>query len=167
MSATESKSEPATPLPGSPAPDFTATDQDGETVHLAALRGTPVVLYFYPRASTPGCTIEAREFRDAMSEFKRRGVAVIGVSPDTARAQKKFQQHECLPFPLLADADRTVANAYGVIRQRSMYGRLFNGVSRITFLIDAQGTVQRVFDPVKPKGHAAAVLAALDEMKER
>ena len=152
------------PHVGSHAPDFTASDQDGQTVRLANLRGKPVVLYFYPRASTPGCTIEARKFRDAYARIQELGAVVLGVSPDTIKAQKKFQINEGLPFPLLADADRTLALAYGVIREKSMYGRLFKGVSRMTFIIDGEGVVRRVFEQVKPKEHAAEVIAALEEL---
>ena len=146
---------------GQSAPEFEATDQEQRTVRLADFRGRPLVLYFYPRASTPGCTVEARGFRDLYAELQRRGAAVVGVSPDTVRAQKKFCDHERLPFPLLADHDRELARRYGVLQEKSLYGRLFLGVARTTFLIGPDGVVRRVFAKVKVKEHARQVLDAL------
>lgn len=146
---------------GLPAPDFTLEDQDGHPVRLSGFQGHPVVLFFYPRAGTSGCTVEVREFRDAYAEFQRLGVAVVGASPDTVKAQKKFQQQESLPFPLLADATRAVAELYGVVKEKNMYGRKVTGVARTTVLIGRDGVVRRVLGRVKPEGHAAEVLAAI------
>lgn len=146
---------------GEPAPDFSLPDQEGREIHLHDLGGQPVVLFFYPRASTSGCTLEARGFRDAHARFRRRGVAVLGASPDTVKAQKRFAESEKLPFPLLADADRSLCQRYGVLQEKSMYGRKFLGVVRTTFLIGADGVIRRVFEKVTPAGHADAVLQAL------
>lgn len=151
-------------LEGQPAPDFSLPDQSGAMVSLAALRGRPFVLFFYPRASTPGCTIEAREFRDAWPRFRQHGVAVIGASPDTMAAQKKFCDNQSLPFPLLADRARTLANAYDVVRAKTLYGRLVNAIARTTFLIDDAGVLRRRIDNVKPRGHAEQVFAALGDL---
>lgn len=149
---------------GEPAPAFSLPDQEGRLRTLDEFRGHPLVLYFYPRASTSGCTLEAREFRDHYAKFRRHGVAVVGVSPDTVAAQKKFAQHESLPFPLLADAERAFCQAAGVVQTKSMYGRKFLGVVRTTVLVDGGGTVRRVLAPVKPAGHADQVLRALREL---
>jgi thioredoxin-dependent peroxiredoxin len=146
---------------GQPAPDFTLADQDGQPRRLSEFRGRPVVLYFYPRASTSGCTIEAREFRDAHSQFQRRGVVVLGISPDTVKAQKKFYEAERLYFPLLADEKRAVAERYGLVKEKTMYGRKVTGVARTTLVLDKDGVIQRLFTAVKPAGHAAEVLQAL------
>lgn len=131
---------------------------------LAEFAGHPLVLYFYPRAGTSGCTVEAQEFREHYARFRRRGIAVVGASPDTIAAQKKFAQHESLPFPLLADAERRLCRDYGVLRQKSMYGRKFLGVVRTTFLVDGAGVVRQLLAPVKPVGHAALVLVQLQEL---
>lgn len=151
-----------TPLTeGAEAPDFTLESDSGETVSLSRLRGKPVVLYFYPRDDTPGCTTEACEFRDAWAEVKRTGAVVLGVSPDTAASHKKFKSKFRLPFPLLADPDHQVAERYGAWGERSMYGRKFLGLLRTTFVIGPDGRIRKVFERVKPKGHAAAVLESL------
>ncbi|MGH9466047.1 MAG: peroxiredoxin [Terriglobales bacterium] len=150
---------------GDAAPDFTALDQQGQTRSLKDFRGHPLVLYFYPRASTSGCTVEAQGFRDSYARFRRHGVAIVGVSPDTVAAQKKFAGHESLPFPLLADAERTVCHAYGVLQQKSMYGRKFLGVVRTTVLMDGRGVVRQVLAPVRPAGHAEEVLEALRRLE--
>jgi peroxiredoxin Q/BCP len=151
-----------TPLTeGAEAPDFTLESDSGDTVSLAQLRGKPVVLYFYPRDDTPGCTTEACEFRDAWADVQRTGAVVLGVSPDTARSHQKFKSKFRLPFPLLADPDHKVAERYGAWGERSMYGRKFQGILRTTFVIGPDGRIRRVFERVKPKGHAAEVLESL------
>ena len=151
-----------TPLTeGAEAPDFTLESDSGDTVSLAQLRGKPVVLYFYPRDDTPGCTTEACEFRDAWADVQRTGAVVLGVSPDTARSHQKFKSKFRLPFPLLADPDHRVAERYGAWGERSMYGRKFQGILRTTFVIGPDGRIRRVFERVKPKGHAAEVLKSL------
>ena len=151
-----------TPLTeGAEAPDFTPKSDSGDTVSLSQLRGKPVVLYFYPRDDTPGCTTEACEFRDAWDDVKKTGVVVLGVSPDTAASHKKFKSKFKLPFPLLADPDHKVAERYGAWGERSMYGRKFQGILRTTFVIGPDGRIRKVFEKVKPKGHAAEVLESL------
>ena len=146
---------------GAEAPDFTLESDSGETVSLSQLRGKPVVLYFYPKDDTPGCTTEACEFRDAWAEVKQTGAVVLGVSPDTAASHQKFKSKFRLPFPLLADPDHKVAERYGAWGERSMYGRKFQGILRTTFVIGADGRIKKVFERVKPKGHAAEVLESL------
>jgi peroxiredoxin Q/BCP len=151
-----------TPLSeGAEAPDFTLESDSGDTVSLSQLRGKPVVLYFYPRDDTPGCTTEACEFRDAWDKVKGAGAVVLGVSPDTAASHKKFKTKFRLPFPLLADPDHKVAERYGAWGERSMYGRRFQGILRTTFVIGPDGRIRKVFERVKPKGHAAEVLELL------
>lgn len=151
-----------TPLAeGAEAPEFTLQSDSGETVSLAQLRGKPVVLYFYPRDDTPGCTTEACEFRDAWDDVKRTGAVVLGVSPDTVASHRKFKSKFWLPFPLLADPDHKVAERYGAWGERSMYGRKFQGILRTTFVIGSNGRIKKVFERVKPKGHAAEVLESL------
>jgi thioredoxin-dependent peroxiredoxin len=146
---------------GQPAPDFTLTSDTGETVSLASFRGSPVVLYFYPRDDTPGCTAQASGIRDAWSEFKRRGAVVLGVSPDAAASHAKFKQKYGLPFTLLADEDHAVSNEYGVWVEKSNYGKTYMGVERSTFVIDPDGKVAKVMRKVKPETHAEQVLEAL------
>lgn len=143
---------------GLPAPDFSLLDQEGREVRLQDLRGQPVVLFFYPRAMTSGCTVEAREFRDAYARFRQRGVVVLGASPDPVKAQKRFADKEQLPFPLLADETRSLAERYGVLKEKNMYGRKVIGVARTTVLIGRDGVVRRVLARVKPAGHAEEVL---------
>jgi peroxiredoxin Q/BCP len=152
------------PSAGSPAPDFTLPSDEGAKVSLKALRGTPVVLYFYPKDDTSGCTTEACEFRDAWSDVKKTGVRLFGVSPDGIRSHEKFRAKFKLPFPLLADEDHAVAEAYGVWGEKSMYGRKYMGILRTTFIIDARGRIAQVFEKVKPAGHAGEVLAALKQL---
>ncbi len=146
---------------GKPAPDFELRSDTGETVSLKALRGKPVVLYFYPKDDTPGCTTQACGIRDAYSEFERAGAVVLGVSPDNERSHVKFKEKYELPFTLLADIDHTVAEQYGVWGEKKYAGKSYMGVSRSTFVIDADGTVKKIFQNVKPATHAADVLAAL------
>lgn len=143
------------------APDFTLQSDSGASVTLSDLRGRPVVLYFYPRDDTPGCTVEACEFRDAWSDVEKAGAVVLGVSPDDVPSHGRFRTKFQLPFPLLADPDHRVAELYGVWGEKSMYGRTFFGILRTTFVIDSGGRVLQVFERVKPKGHAARVLEAL------
>jgi len=141
------------------APDFTLPDQNGEPVTLSALKGKPIVLFFYPRADTPGCTIEACGFRDQYGELTRAGLTILGISPDTSQAQKKFEQKFALPYPLLADADKEVAILYGVLKEKNMYGKKVMGIERTTFLIAPDGTITYVWRKVKPEGHPDEVLA--------
>jgi peroxiredoxin Q/BCP len=146
---------------GKPAPTFTLQSDRGETVSLESLRGSPVVLYFYPKDDTPGCTAQACGIRDAWGEFEQRGAVVLGVSPDGVRSHEKFRDKYELPFPLLADEDHSVAEAYGVWVEKTMAGRTYMGVERSTFVIDADGTVAKVMRRVKPDTHADDVLAIL------
>jgi len=139
---------------GSKAPDFTLSADDGSEVTLSELRGKKVVLYFYPKDDTPGCTTQACDFRDAMPRFEGVDAVVLGVSPDSADSHRKFKDKFGLNFPLLADVDHEVAEAYGVWKERSMYGRKFMGIERSTFLIDEKGSVAEAWRKVKPAGHA-------------
>jgi len=147
---------------GTVAPNFTANDANGETVRLKDLKGQKVVLYFYPKDDTPGCTKEACSFRDAFSDFKKRDIKVLGVSPDREASHKKFTAKYELPFTLLADPDHAIADAYGVYGEKKFMGRTYMGVKRITFLIDEKGKIKKVFEKVKPEEHAREVLAAFD-----
>ena len=146
---------------GKAAPDFTLKADDGTDVTLSALRGRPVVLFFYPKADTPGCTAEACDFRDEIDAFKRKKAAVFGVSKDSVKAQAKFREKYELPFPLLSDPDATVCNLYGVINDKTMYGKIVRGIERSTFIIDADGKIAQIYRKVKVAGHASAVLGAL------
>ena len=147
--------------PGTPAPDFELESDTGETVRLSSLRGKPVVLYFYPKDDTPGCTTQACGIRDAWGDFERAGAVVLGVSPDSEGSHVKFKQKFDLPFTLLADTDHAVAEAYGVWGPKKYMGREYMGVDRSTFVIGADGTVTKVMRSVKPATHADDVLAAL------
>ena len=149
---------------GEQAPDFTLPDQDGNDVTLSDLRGQTVVLYFYPKADTPGCTTQARGIRDRRADYEATGAVVLGVSPDPVRAVKKFHDKQHLNFTLLADEDHAVCDTYGVWAEKSMYGRTYWGALRATFIIDASGAVARVFPKVSPKTHDDEVLAALGEL---
>jgi thioredoxin-dependent peroxiredoxin len=149
---------------GQRAPDFELPDQRGQLVRLSALRGQAVVLYFYPRADTPGCTIQACGVRDRSGEYAEAGARVLGVSPDEVDAVKKFADKFDLDFTLLADADHAVADAYGTWGEKSMYGKKYMGVARATFLIDADGKIARVFPKVSPKTHDDIVLEALADL---
>jgi thioredoxin-dependent peroxiredoxin len=146
---------------GDAAPDFELQNQDGETVKLSDLRGKTVVLYFYPKADTPGCTTQACGIRDRSSEYESAGAVVLGVSPDKPKALKKFADKYDLPFTLLSDDRHAVAEAYGVWAKKSMYGRKYWGNERTTFVIDADGRIARVFPKVSPKTHDDVVLEAL------
>ncbi len=147
--------------PGDPAPDFSATATDGSTIRLADLLGTPVVLYFYPRDDTPGCTKEACAFRDSYAAFKKKGAIVLGVSLDPVKSHVKFTEKFKLPFPLLADESKAIVTAYGVWGMKSFMGRKYDGIHRVTFLIGADGRIRNIWPKVKPEEHAAEVLAAL------
>lgn len=139
---------------GDPAPDFTLPSDGGEDVTLSSLRGRKVVLYFYPKDDTPGCTVQACDFRDAASRLDGVDAVVLGVSPDSVSSHRKFRDKHGLNFPLLADEDRAVADAYGVWKRKKLYGRTFLGIERSTFLIDEQGRIAEIWRKVKPKGHA-------------
>lgn len=146
---------------GAEAPDFELTSDDGSTVRLSDLRGKPVVLYFYPRDDTPGCTAQALGIRDNYEAFDERGAVVLGISPDDEASHVTFKQKYGLPFTLLADPDHRVAEEYGVWVERSMYGKTFMGIERSTFVIDPEGNVARIMRRVKPDTHAEQVLEAL------
>jgi peroxiredoxin Q/BCP len=146
---------------GKPAPDFELTSDEGEKVRLSQLRGQPVVVYFYPRDDTPGCTAQACGIRDNYEAFGERGAVVLGISPDDEGSHVRFKQKYGLPFTLLADPDHRVADEYGVWVERSMYGKTYMGIERSTIVIDAEGKVARVMRRVKPDTHAQQVLEAL------
>jgi len=148
-------------IEGQPAPDFTLPDQDGNPIQLSALMGQPVVLYFYPRDMTPGCTTEACDFRDATPDFQGLGVRVLGISPDTAASHRKFADKHGLPFTLLADPDKEAIQAYGVWKEKNMYGKKSWGVERTTVVIDREGVIRRVFPRVRVAGHVGKVLEAV------
>jgi peroxiredoxin Q/BCP len=146
-----------------PAPDFQLPDQDGKIRSLSEFRGMPVVLYFYPKDDTPGCTKEACNFRDDHHVYAENGVVILGVSPDNARSHTKFIEKYQLPFTLLADEGHKVCEAYGVWGPKKFLGKEYEGVLRTTFLIGADGKVIKVFENVKPEGHSGEVLSALKE----
>ena len=146
---------------GDPAPDFTLEADDGSTVTLSALRGRRVVLYFYPKDATPGCTTQACEYRDAHADFEGAGARVLGISPDPVASHRRFREAQGLPFPLLSDPDHAVAEAYGVWVEKSMYGRTFMGIERSSFVIGPDGAVEQALYGVRSSGNAAAVLSAL------
>ncbi|HEX8290875.1 MAG TPA: thioredoxin-dependent thiol peroxidase [Pyrinomonadaceae bacterium] len=148
---------------GDAAPDFEARDAGGNPVRLSSLRGRKVVLYFYPKDDTPGCTKEACSFRDGFAEFERRGIEVLGVSTDDEKSHRKFAEKYGLPFRLLADTGHAVADLYGVYGEKQFMGRKYMGVARKTFLVDEEGRVAKVFDKVKVDEHAEEVLRAFDE----
>ena len=148
---------------GIPAPEFSLADDTGTVRRLADFRGQNVVLYFYPKDDTPGCTTEACNFRDDYSSYEMAGVVILGVSPDSPKSHAKFKQKFHLPFPLLADEDHAVCEAYGVWGQKKFMGREYMGVLRTTFLIGPDGVIKKVFEEVKPAEHSVEVLAALRE----
>ena len=152
------------PAVGTDAPDFTATIDDGSALTLSSLRGKPVVMFFYPKDDTSGCTKEACGFQDAMPRLKT-SAHVIGVSPDPVKSHVKFKEKYGLKYPLVADVDHAVCEAYGTWGEKSMYGRKYFGVLRTTFVIDAKGRIAHVFEKVKPEGHAAEVEAVLASLK--
>jgi peroxiredoxin Q/BCP len=149
---------------GEKAPDFTLTDQDGDDVTLSGLAGRTVVLYFYPKADTPGCTTQACGVRDHSADYDAAGALVLGVSPDPVRAIKRFHDKQQLNFTLLADEDHSVADAYGVWVEKSRYGRTYWGVQRATFIIDGDGRIAHVIPQASPKTHDHEVLAALAQL---
>jgi peroxiredoxin Q/BCP len=154
------------PLPkvGKKAPTFTLQDENGDKTKLSDFRGQPVVLYFYPKDDTPGCTKEACGFRDAFSDYERAGAVILGVSPDSSAAHTKFKAKYDLPFTLLADPEHQICDKYGVWGQKKFRGREYMGVLRTTFLIGADGTLERIFENVRPEEHSQEVLGALADL---
>jgi peroxiredoxin Q/BCP len=152
---------------GAKAPDFSLLSHEGTKLKLSSLKGQPVVLYFYPKDDTPGCTREACSFRDAKAKFAKHKAVIVGVSPDSPASHAKFRAKYKLPFTLLADVDHTVAEKYGAWREKNMYGRKSMGIARSTFVIDASGRVAKVFKAVKVDGHDEQVLEALAELKQQ
>lgn len=149
------------PAVGQPAPDFTALTDSGEPITLSALRGKPVVLFFYPADDTPGCTVESCSFRDNLPRFKGTDAVILGISPDDVESHRRFREKFALPYELVADEGHRIAEAYGVWGEKSMFGRTFFGNRRTTFLVDRDGRIARVFEKVKPDGHAEEVAAAV------
>ncbi len=149
---------------GNPAPEFELLDDTNTMRRLSDFKGQPVILYFYPADDTPGCTKEACSFRDDYSAYQKSGVTILGVSPDSVKSHVKFKEKYQLPFPLLADENHQVCNAYGVWGLKKFVGREYEGVLRTTFLIDSQGKIARVFEDVRPAEHSAEVLAALKNL---
>lgn len=148
---------------GDNAPEFNVPDQSGNPVILSGLRGKAVVLFFYPKADTPGCTVEACAFRDSQTDFETENAVLLGISGDSSDAQAKFADKFGFEYPLLADTEHTVAEAYGVWVEKSMYGKTYMGIDRTTFVIDPDGKLTHIFRKVKPEGHADEVLAAIRE----
>jgi thioredoxin-dependent peroxiredoxin len=146
---------------GTQAPEFTTTDQDGQKRSLSDFKGKKVILYFYPKDNTSGCTKEACAFRDHFDEFRQRGVEILGVSVDSEKSHKSFVQKYGLPFTLLADPDKRLVEMYGVWGEKSLYGKKYMGTNRVTYLIDEAGKIAAVFPKVKPETHAAEILAVL------
>ncbi len=146
---------------GTQAPAFTTTDQDGKTRSLSDFKGKKVILYFYPKDNTPGCTKEACGFRDHFSEFRRLGVEILGVSVDAEKAHRSFAQKYALPFTLLADTDKHLVEMYGVWGEKRLYGKKYMGTNRVTYLVDEAGKIAAVFPTVKPDKHAEEILAVL------
>ena len=146
---------------GDKAPDFSGADENGKKISLKDFKGSKVVLYFYPKDNTTGCTAEACDFRDSYSRLKKKGVVLLGVSPDSEKSHQNFKAKYDLPFPLIADIDKTISNAYGVWQEKSMYGRKYMGIVRSTFIIDEKGKIAAVFPKVKVAGHVDEVLEAL------
>jgi peroxiredoxin Q/BCP len=151
------------PSAGQSAPDFELKDDRDETVRLSGFRGKPIVLYFYPEDDTPGCTTEACEIRDDYAEYRKAGVQILGISPDSPHSHTRFKQKYHLPFPLLADEGHRVADLYGTWGIKKNFGREYEGVRRTTFLIGADGKILRVFEKVHAKGHSREILDALRE----
>jgi len=149
------------PAVGAPAPSFELPADTGEIIRLADLRGRPVVLYFYPKDDTPGCTVEACGFRDDYRRYQEAGVVLLGVSPDSVESHRAFKAKFGLPFPLLADEDKVVSKLYGVWGKKKAMGREYMGIRRTTYVIGADGKIARVFDNVRPEGHSQEILEAL------
>ena len=150
---------------GDKAPNFTLPDQEGQEQTLSAYKGSPVVLYFYPKDHTSGCTTEACGFRDDYSAYQQAGVTILGVSPDSPKTHTNFIAKHDLPFTLLADTEREVLKLYGAWGLKKMYGREYEGVLRTTFLIGADGKIAKIYEKVKPSAHSAEILADLNEME--
>lgn len=150
---------------GDAAPDFVATTDQNKSLSLKSLRGNPVVIYFYPKDDTPGCTVQACGMRDAYDLFQKAGAVVLGVSPDSVKKHVKFIKKFQLPFTLLADEDKSIAQSYGVWGEKSFMGRKYMGNFRVTYLIDADGKIAKIWPVVKPESHASEVLAAIHELK--
>ena len=150
---------------GDKAPQFTLNEGDGKKVKLSDFKGKKVVLYFYPKDLTPGCTVEACAFRDDISAIKRLGAVVLGVSADNEKTHQKFTAKHDLNFPLLADVDHEVSEKFGAWQEKSMYGRKYWGIARITFIIDENGKIAKVYDKVKPAGHSAEVIEAIKSLR--
>jgi len=146
---------------GDPAPEIATETDSGRQFHLSSLKGKNVVLYFYPKADTPGCTKEACDFRDTSQKFTKANTVIVGVSPDASKAQARFKDKFDLPFTLLADTDHHVAEAYGVWKEKSMYGKKYMGIERTTFIIGPEGKIKKIFPKVKVEGHAEEVLASI------
>ncbi|HMN89224.1 MAG TPA: thioredoxin-dependent thiol peroxidase [Saprospiraceae bacterium] len=146
---------------GMPAPDFKGVSDNGELVSLVDFKGKKLILFFYPKADTPGCTAEACSLRDAYADLRDRGFALLGVSPDTTKKQGNFRKKYDLPFPLLADTEQEVLKAYGAWGEKQMYGKTYEGVLRTTFVIDEQGTIEKIFTKVDTKNHAVQILEAM------
>ena len=142
---------------GDKAPDFTAKDQDGNTIQLSDYKGKKLVLFFYPKASTPGCTVEAKNLRDAHQDFLAKGYEILGVSADSPKRQQNFKSKNELPYPLLADEDKSVIEAYGVWGPKKFMGREYEGIHRTTFIIDENGVIENIIKKVKTKAHAAQI----------
>ena len=149
---------------GQKAPDFKAPSSDGNTVALKDFKGKNVVLFFYPKDDTPGCTVEACGFRDGYTPIKQLGAVILGVSPDSLKSHDKFIHKFQLPYPLLADEDKKICQDYGVWVEKSMYGKKYMGVARTTFIIDKNGKIAKIFEKVKPEGHNTEVLDALKSL---
>ncbi len=159
--ATETTNTDGMPAPGAPAPDFTLATDEGSDLALRDLRGQKVVLYFYPKDDTPGCTKQACGLRDSFGDIEKAGARVLGVSPDSVKSHQKFRDKFGLPFTLLADEDHAVADAYGVWKEKSMYGKKYWGNERTTFIIDEDGRIAHVLPKVKPEEHADQILELL------
>lgn len=147
--------------PGAKAPEIKLETDSGDVFQLSKHKGKTVIVYFYPKANTPGCTTEACEFRDHFDQLEERDALVVGVSPDRPQALANFKKKHNLPFPLLADVDHSVAEAYGVWKEKSMYGKKYMGIERTTYVIGPDGKIRNIYNKVKPSGHAAQVLADL------
>jgi len=161
MTATAAAKKPKELEIGQKAPDFSMPTNKGDVVSLAALKGKTIVLYFYPKDDTPGCTQEAKDFRDSIAEFEKAGAVVIGVSKDSLKSHENFQKKYCLPFPLASDEGGQVCENYGVWVQKSMYGKTYMGIERSTFVIDKAGKLADIVRKVKVEGHVAAMLDAV------
>lgn len=148
---------------GTPAPDFTLPDENDEQHSLSDFRGKPLVLYFYPKDDTKGCTTEACGFRDDYRAYQQAGVEIVGISPDSSKSHMKFKKKYKLPFTLLADVGHQVADQYGVWGRKKSWGREYDGIFRTTYLIDADGKIRKVFEKVRPADHSAEILASLQE----